>query len=133
MAVINRLTSRGLRMLLQECPAAMREFSAAADVLAEHGFPSRIMATMDTGAGGSRSPGPALFARPCADCPSCAGYPCIMVIDIDEEGESKGVLWPKALALSKDVFVAMLKGHLQTHGVKGDPKHSLPDSEVRWL
>ena len=56
-----------------------------------------------------------------------------MVIDIDEEGESKGVLWPKALALSKDVFVAMLKGHLQTHGVKGDPKHSLPDSEVRWL
>ena len=115
-----------------DCPPKMRAFSVAADTLASHGFPTKILGAMDTGAGGSSSPGPQLYARPCGKCPPCSSYPCVMMIDIDEEGEAVGTPWPTQLQMSEVMLVNTIKAHLQQRDIQptGDNAQPLSPAAV---
>lgn len=100
----------------KQCPALLAQFAEAAATLAQRGYPEGIMAALDTSLGGSAAAGPRLFAAPCVSCPSCQGYPCIITIDVDDEGHSSGKLWgPRPI--TADTLVSMTVDHLENRGI----------------
>ena len=104
----------------KECQPQLAQFAAAAATLASRGYSPEVLAlaSLDTSLGGSTGAAPRLFASPCVSCPPCSGYPCIMTIDIDDEGRSSGALWGKNKPFRADLLVTSTVEHLRRKGIE---------------
>jgi hypothetical protein len=101
----------------KQCPTKLSQFAEAAAVLEQRGYPHGMLAALDTSLGGSAGAAPRLFANPCVSCPACTGYPCILTIDIDDEGHSSGTLWgPRPV--TAEMLVSITVQHLQQRGIQ---------------
>ncbi len=110
----------------KQCPAQLAQFAEAAAVLEQRGYPRGMLAALDTSVGGSAGAAPRLFASPCVSCPSCTGYPCILTIDVDDEGHSSGTLWgPRPV--TSETLVSITVQHLQQRGIQPKAVDALQD------